>query len=195
MFNAFFVVFLNTHSEQYMERIIVFLQQICPDSLQIDHYIRQIITESRESFHRNVKGAAEEEQVKSSEAATTFMFWWQIFMTSLLTAFFLSLISHFAQYYQMTLDQEDSNKLRRRLPTNVRDEIASPSSGRLRLPVPTPMKNKREAPTTATKQNRERVEVQTPARPTNSDQTIEISSDPATPSFVTPVKSEVKKRK
>lgn len=122
-----------------MERIILFLQQLCPDSLQFDHYIRQIIVESRESFHRNVKGATEE-TVESSAAATSFMFWWQIFMTSLLAAFFLSLISHFAQYYQMTIDQEDSNKLRRRLPNNIRAEIASPLSGRLKLPPPTPMK-------------------------------------------------------
>lgn len=60
-------------------------------------------------------------------------------MTVFLAGFFLSCISHFAQYYQMTLDQEDSNKLRRRLPNSVRLELASPTSGRLKLPPPTPL--------------------------------------------------------
>ncbi len=126
-----------------MERIILFLQQLCPDSIKFDDYIRQIVVESRESFHRNVKGAGKE-NVQSSAAATTFLFWWQIFMSSLLAAFFLSLISHFAQYYQMTLDQEDSNRLRKRLPQNIRAEIVSPQSGRLKLPPPTPLKKNRE---------------------------------------------------
>jgi hypothetical protein len=65
--------------------------------------------------------------------------WWGVIMTVFLAAFFLSCISHFAQYYQMTLDQEDSNKLRRRLPNSVRLELASPTSGRLKLPPPTPL--------------------------------------------------------
>jgi hypothetical protein len=65
--------------------------------------------------------------------------WWGVIMTAFLVAFFLSCISHFAQYYQMTLDQADSNKLRRRLPHSVRLELASPTSGRLKLPPPTPL--------------------------------------------------------
>lgn len=65
--------------------------------------------------------------------------WWGVVMTFFLVAFFLSCISHFAQYYQMTLDQEDSNKLRKRLPNSVRLELASPTSGRLKLPPPTPL--------------------------------------------------------
>lgn len=121
-----------------MERIIVFLQQLCPDNLQLDMHIRQIITESRESFHRKVTDQQSEDE--SSALSSTFMFWWQIFMMCVLTLFFLSLVSHFAQYYQMTIDQADSNKLRRRLPHNIRAEIASPLSGRLKLPPPTPLK-------------------------------------------------------
>ena len=75
----------------------------------------------------------------SMSVGSIFMLWWKFIMTSLLLAFFLSCISHFAQYYQMTLDQEDSNKLRRRLPNSVRLELASPTSGRLKLPPPTPL--------------------------------------------------------
>jgi hypothetical protein len=131
-----------------MERIIVFLQNICPDSLQLDQSIRQLLTESRESFHRNARGDTIESE--SSPLAATMMFWWQIFMTSVLTMFFLSLISHFAQYYQVTLDQEDSNILRRRLPHNVRCKIISPISGRLRLPLPTPMTKRKKKLETAT---------------------------------------------
>lgn len=78
-----------------------------------------------------------------AEGATSlgavFKMWWGVIMTAFLAAFFLSCISHFAQYYQMTLDQEDSNKLRRRLPHSVRLELASPTSGRLKLPPPTPL--------------------------------------------------------
>lgn len=88
-----------------------------------------------------------------------FSLWWKFIMTALLLAFFVSCISHFAQYYQMTLDQEDSNKLRRRLPNSVRLELASPTSGRLKLPPPTPVTAAaaaskallREAPHTAIK--------------------------------------------
>ena len=87
-----------------------------------------------------------------------FKMWWGVVMTFFLAAFFLSCISHFAQYYQMTLDQEDSNKLRKRLPNSVRLELASPTSGRLKLPPPTPLtaaiakeKKSRDSPQSATK--------------------------------------------
>ena len=70
-----------------------------------------------------------------------FGLWWKLFMTILLLGFFIGCISHFAQYYQMTIDQEDSNKLRQRLPHNVKAELTSPNSGRLKLPPPTAMTN------------------------------------------------------
>ena len=53
-------------------------------------------------------------------------FWWKVFMASLLCLFFLSCISHFAQYYQLTVDQDDSRKLRKRLPNAVKLELTSP---------------------------------------------------------------------
>ena len=64
---------------------------------------------------------------------------WGYVMSFFLIAFFVSCFSHFAQYYQMTLDQDDSNKLRKRLPHSVRLELQSPTSGRLKLPPPTPL--------------------------------------------------------
>lgn len=77
-----------------------------------------------------------------SSTAEYMMFWWQLFMTTLLVLFFLSCISQFAQYYQLTLDREDSNKLRKRLPHAIRQLIASPNSGKLKLPPPTPHKKR-----------------------------------------------------
>lgn len=130
-------------SQEYMELMIRLLQRLSPDTLQLDHYIRQVLEESRESFHKNVHKGSAEDNADSEGIGQAFTFWWQIFMTSVLTMFFLSCISHFAQFYQLTLDQEDSNKLRRRLPHNVRDEIISPNSGRLKLPPPTPVTARR----------------------------------------------------
>lgn len=130
-------------SAEYMELMINLLQRLTPDSLQLDHYIRQALEESRESFHKNVHKGEAVDEAGGGGIGQAFMFWWQIFMTSVLTMFFLSCISHFAQFYQLTLDQEDSNKLRRRLPNNVRDQIISPNSGRLKLPPPTPVTARR----------------------------------------------------
>lgn len=67
-------------------------------------------------------------------------------MGALLFAFGLTCISQFAQFYQMTIDQEASNKLREGLPSTVRASLLSPGgSGRLILPPPTP-KTKQKSP-------------------------------------------------
>ena len=60
-------------------------------------------------------------------------------MGLLLLTFILSCVSQFAQSYQLTLDVEESNKLRMKLPSKILSDITSPLSGRLRLPPPTPL--------------------------------------------------------
>jgi hypothetical protein len=114
------------------------IQYFSPDSLRLDGKIRQIFEEGRESFQNlNNNVATTKSDPETHTTGELFMFWWQIFMASLLCVFFVSCISHFAQYYQMTVDQDDSNKLRKRLPSNVRLDILSPGTGRLKLPPPT----------------------------------------------------------
>lgn len=66
------------------------------------------------------------------------MFYWSFIMGLLLLTFILSCVSQFAQSYQLSLDIEESNKLRVKLPSKVLLDIMSPLSGRLRLPPPTP---------------------------------------------------------
>ena len=67
------------------------------------------------------------------------MFYWSFIMSLLLLTFVLSCVSQFAQSYQLSLDVEESNKLRLKLPSKVLSDITSPISGRLRLPPPTPL--------------------------------------------------------
>lgn len=129
-------------SEEYLETLIRTLQQISPDQLHLDQCIREVIEEGRESFKNfgktnNNKSVHEEKEITLS-TGVLFMVWWKVVMILLISVFFLSCISHFAQYYQMTIDQADSNMLRKRLPTSVRLELVSPNTGRLKLPPPTP---------------------------------------------------------
>jgi len=158
------IIYVMLCSEEYLELLIRGLQALLPDQLHLDAMIREALEEGRESFRAigqnqgqgvivdgnvvidsNVAGsvAGSENMVTSAENEASLgsymMIWWRFIMTFFLLAFFLSCISHFAQYYQMTLDQDDSNKLRRRLPNSVRLELASPTSGRLKLPPPTPV--------------------------------------------------------
>jgi len=152
------IIYVVLCSEEYMEVLIRSLQHVVPDSFQLDQRIREVLEEGRESFKSignknnvvinsssgsNISGG---DEAKTATAAAViemstgavFLFWWKILMCTLLCLFFVSCVSQFAQYYQMTLDQADSNKLRKRLPSNVRMELVSPSSGRLKLPPPTP---------------------------------------------------------
>jgi hypothetical protein len=65
-------------------------------------------------------------------------FSWQCFMTFVLSYFIISCITEFVQYYQHTVDTEQSKQLRMRLPANIIAEIQLPNSDQLRLPPPTP---------------------------------------------------------
>ena len=166
LFYLFFSHHPHINSEEYLELLIRGLQALLPDQLHLDAMIREALEEGRESFRAigqnqgqgqgvivdgnvvidsnlasSVAGSASIGTSAENEASlgSYMMIWWRFIMTFFLLAFFLSCISHFAQYYQMTLDQDDSNKLRRRLPNSVRLELASPTSGRLKLPPPTPV--------------------------------------------------------
>jgi membrane protein YqaA with SNARE-associated domain len=125
-------------SEKYVELLIVCLQTLAPDSLHIDQVIREIIEDARESF-KNLDKV--KDRGASNSMASTFLFWWQILMAILLGSFLLSCVSHFAQHHQLQIDMEESNKLRARLPKNIRLELTSPISKRLKLPPPTASKN------------------------------------------------------
>jgi len=145
------IIYVVLCSEDYMEILIRSLQHIVPDSFLLDQRIREVLEEGRESFkslgnknngmiNSDSSSGSSVEKEKATEMSTgeVFIFWWKILMCTLLCLFFVSCVSQFAQYYQMILDQADSNKLRKRLPSNVRMELVSPSSGRLKLPPPTP---------------------------------------------------------
>jgi hypothetical protein len=120
------------------------LQGFAPDRLHIDHTIRNVLEDIQESFHDHIERQEDGTsivvpKVSSSEGSLIF-FWWKIFMVLLLSSFFLTCISHFAQYYQLILDRNDSELLRKRLHHKDRQQLTSPSSGRLKLPPPTPRK-------------------------------------------------------
>jgi membrane protein YqaA with SNARE-associated domain len=130
--------------EEYMQWVIRMLQHLAPDSWEIDQVIREIIEDGQASF-RNIERAKGTSTATTS--ATALLFYWQCIVGTLLFLFFLSCISQFAQFYQLTLDQEESNKLRARLPPKVRESLLSPSgSGRLILPPPTPKTGARGNP-------------------------------------------------
>jgi hypothetical protein len=112
------------------------LQILAPDNFHLDQAIRSTLEQFRESFHQKLNPSTS--GVASTEGHIAF--WWKVFMSLLIFSFFLSCISHFAQYYQLIIDQEDSLTLRDRLLKDVKLDITSPNSGRLKLPPPTPLK-------------------------------------------------------
>jgi hypothetical protein len=133
---------------------------MAPDSLQIDHTIRKLLEEGRGSFQQfsttssNVSAPGPRYTSTSayfsfpdlhfSSVSEAFSFYWQIvFMRSILLLFLLSCITQFAQYYQLILDREDSQKLRERLPRQIIDDIKSPISGQLKLPPPSTRKKRK----------------------------------------------------
>lgn len=117
--------------------MILLLQHWTPDSLDLDHSIRNCLEYLKESFHKNLNTNDEE-----SPPTKLLVFWWKMFMFMLISSFFLSCISHFAQYYQLLLDRNDSEKLRNRLHSQIRSDLTSPITGRLKLPPPTPIRFK-----------------------------------------------------
>lgn len=63
-------------------------------------------------------------------------------MSLILISFAISCMTQFAQYYQLLLDQEESNQLRSKLSPIVIQSITSPTTGRLNLPPPSTKKRK-----------------------------------------------------
>ena len=107
---------------RYMEYSIVAIQNLVPDWLHIDHLIREAIHDCKTTFTRG-----------DSTSPTTLGQVWTILMASLITVFVLSCIQQFAQYYQLSIDNEESDKLRGMLPSHVKGALLSPNSGKLRL--------------------------------------------------------------
>lgn len=161
--HTIFHVLINIllYSEKYLTAMVELLQYYIPDHLNLDSQIQQILVDARASFQNNLKQCTAGSELddachhsapppivtaeatdSSSSTGEIIMFWWQLFMSTVLALFFLSCVSQFAQYYQLTVDREDSNKLRKRLPHAIREMIASPNSGKLKLPPPTPHKKK-----------------------------------------------------
>eukprot|EP01034_Spumella_vulgaris_P026592 gene26592-33194_t len=146
------VMYVVLCSDYYLERIITTLQLACPDALRLDTLIRDLLQESKAKFQIMSRAADASSSTLVEEISTPDTSFkgflmsilpvcWQMFTTCLLLAFFLSSVSHFAQYYQMLLDQEQSNVLRKKIPQSIKTAITSPMSGRLRLPPPTPGKS------------------------------------------------------
>lgn len=135
------VVYVALCSEKYLEILIQLLQQLTPDSLHCDKIIREVLEESRNSFHKQVTESMSAAEIiskngdsysynskkvgggslssasksSSSSIANQVFFWWQMFMAFILLSFFLSCVSHFAQYHQLTLDNEEIRKLKKQL--------------------------------------------------------------------------------
>jgi hypothetical protein len=170
-----------TYSEHYLEAMIRYAQVVLPDVIVADHDIRIYMETARENFKELSTKEPTGPSLSSDDDANDYFelsFLWKSFTSILLGMFFLSLISHFAQYYQMTLDIEDSNILRRRLPAKIRMEISSPS-GRLRLPVPTPLKNKATASKAAAATSAVKKNLETAAATSSSSLSVTPQYRPA----------------
>jgi len=138
--------------------LIGVLQWLAPDGLNIDQIIREVLEETKAGFESmRVEGAgtgtgtgtgvgvglgaatgAGVSREKTQTPGEVFFFYWQSLMALLLLGFVLSCVSVVAQYYQLVLDSAVSEKVRNRLPAKVREDMTSPKSGRLHLPLPTP---------------------------------------------------------
>ena len=126
----------SAFSEDHLETLIGHLQYFVPNSFA-DHLIRKTLEESKMKF-RSKLIFSNDSNLSPELSADSIAFWWYIFTSTLLILFFLSCITHFAQYFQLILDKKESSKLRKRLPHATRLELSSPSTGKLKLPPPTP---------------------------------------------------------
>ena len=93
----------------YLEHIIKTLQNLAPDYMHLDQLIHEAIHECQQTFAHG-----------KPKVTTTLGSFWNILMTSLIAMFVLSCIQQFTQFYQLTKDNEESDKLRDRLPERVR---------------------------------------------------------------------------
>lgn len=116
--------FTALSSEKYLHMLIEVLQYLAPDSLQIDKSIHDTLHDLKLAAHHSntatasstlasdvsalaPKGSTSSPAVAaeaSGGALETFLFLWQMLMMTVLAFFVISLIQHFAQYYQSTID-------------------------------------------------------------------------------------------
>lgn len=101
-------------SQEHLETLIGVLQYLLPDALNLDDAVRDGLELARESFHRNVHSQRDTSDVGSQNSMEDLSFWWHVFTGSLVTFFLLSCVTHFAQYYQLLVDRDDSTRLRKR---------------------------------------------------------------------------------
>ena len=147
-------------SEYYLERLVIFLQNITPDSLHLDSFIREALEEIKHSSKKDISlssssiasaaggaaGSAGDVITGSTIAVaatpgSTLLYIWGTVMTLILCYFVFSCLEQFAQYYQATLDKLKSDELRGMLPSKVLESLRSPT-GLLRLPPPTARKTR-----------------------------------------------------
>jgi len=54
-------------------------------------------------------------------------------MSVFISLFVFSCVQQFAQYYQLTIDEAELQRMRDSLPESIKSEISSPNTGKLRL--------------------------------------------------------------
>lgn len=152
-YQSFFYVMLC--SEEYLEYIIRWIQHVLPDDWALDQTIRDLLEQGRESFQRKIHEQSQDATTSTTASSISdtanshalseqVMVVWNMFMTLILTTFFLSCLAEFSQCYQRVLDDQDAQILRLRVPAYIVEQIASPTSGRWHLPAPTPLKTLRK---------------------------------------------------
>lgn len=118
------VIYVTLCSEEYMDVIIRILQNLAPDWMHIDQLIREAVQQTQLAFRRGTVG---------TQAPSTLGYIWNFIMFALISLFLCSCISQFAQYTQLTQDNEASDKMRERLPAKIKAALLSPTSGKVRL--------------------------------------------------------------
>lgn len=110
-----------------MDRLVGVLQDLIPDSLNLDEAVKTAFHDIRSSSHGSV--AAVRSDDKSEKAGITLSFLWQCMMTIILCFFLISCIQQFSQFYQTMLDGLESDRLRSLLSTR---QLRSISASNLR---------------------------------------------------------------
>ena len=111
-----------------MERLILVLQDLIPDSLGLDEAVRTAFEDIRSNSHSAVAAAHSADRAEKS-GGITFSFLWSTMMTIILCFFLISCIQQFAQFYQTMLDGLESDRLRSLISTR---QLRAISMGSLR---------------------------------------------------------------
>lgn len=130
------LLYIALCSEHHLDLLIEFLQYLAPDALNVDKTIKDSLLDARDSFQALTKSSGDEETPAGPGKSSAFFFYWQMFTGCLFVLFTLSCVSHCAQFYQMNIDNEQSAKLRLRIPLGMRAEYTCSTTGKLNLPPP-----------------------------------------------------------